>query len=229
MWKIIRTEIQYYRWLYILSLALVILINFGLSMDNRWIEAQSDFPGLRIIWLGISIFVLFATLLFNRKSGRLRNQVLLPLSNLEMSLARVIPFILFWVMLSFILFVFYFINNNSFPTNDWILNLIGLTGVILLINSIPVLNTDFYSTYFSKRSKIILGVSWAILWITYIELNVVFSTYFDFISPLFFEQSREALKDLYLSGFTTILSIMVGGLLFFGSVFTFSKRKLYLE
>jgi len=229
MWKLIKTEIQYYQWLYILSITLVIIINFGLTMDNRWIEAQSDFPGLRIIWLGISIFVLFATLLFNRKSGRLRNQVLLPLSNLEMSLARVIPFILFWVTLSFILFTFYFINNNSFPTNDWIFNLISLTGVILLINSAPILNTDFYSTYFSRRSKIIFGVSWAILWITYIELNVVFSTYFDFISPLFFEQSREALKDLYLSGFTTILSIMVGGLLFFGSVFTFSKRKLYLE
>jgi len=198
-------------------------------MDNRWIEAQGDFPGLRIIWLGIGIVVLFATLLFNRKSGRLRNSILLPLSNIQLALARVVPFILFWVALSFLLIVFYFININTFPTSDWILNLISLTGVILLINSIPVLNTDFYSTFFSKRSRIILGVSWAILWITYIELNLIFSTYIDFISPVFFEISRETLKELYLSRITTIISIVVGGLLFFGSLFTFSKRKLFLE
>ena len=229
MLKLIKTEIIYYRWLYILSLLLVIIINFGLTMDNRWIEAQGDFPGQRIIWLGIGIVVLFATLLFNRKSGRLRNNILLPLSNIQLALARVVPFILFWVTLSFLLIVFYFININTFPTSDWILYLISLTGVILLINSIPVLNTDFYSTFFSKRSRIILGVSWAILWITYIELNLIFSTYIDFISPVFFEISRETLKELYLSRITTIISIVVGGLLFFGSLFTFSKRKLFLE
>jgi len=229
MWKLIKTEIIYYRWLYILSIALVILINFGLTMDNRWFEAQSDFPGLRIIWLGISIFVLFATLLFNRKSGRLRNQVLLPLSNLQMAVARVIPFILFWLTLSLILVLFYILNINSFPTNDWIQNLISLTGVILLINSIPILNTDFYSTFFSKRGRIILGIAWAIIWISYIELNAIFSTYIDFIAPEFFENSRETIKALYLSGITTIISIVVGVSFFFGSIITFSKRKLFLE
>ncbi len=229
MWKLIKTEIRYYKWLYILSIALVVLINFGLTIDNRWIEAQADFPGLRVIWIGISIFVLFATLLFNRKSGRLRNQVLLPLSNMQMAVARLIPFILFWLTLSLILVLSYIININSIPASDWILNLISLTGVILLINSIPILNTDFYSTFFSKRSKFILGVVWAIIWISYIEINAIFSTYIDFISPEVFENSRETIKALYLSGITTIISIVVGVSFFFGSIITFSKRKLFLE
>jgi len=229
MWKLIKTEIKYFKWLYILTVTFVIIVNSGLTIDNRWIEAQDDFPGLRVIWLGIGIVVLFFALLFSRRSGRLRNQILLPISNVQMALSRVIPFILFWTTLSLVLFVFYFINYNTFPTNDWILSLISLTGFILLINSILILNTDFYSTYFSNRSRIILGVIWAIIWIAYIFLNLIFSTYLDFILPDFFESSRKTLTILYLSGFTTILSILVGVLMFSASIITFGKRKLYLE
>lgn len=229
MWKLIKTEIKYYRWLYILSIALVILINFGLTMDGRWIEAQNDFPGLRIIWVGISIIIFFFTLLFNRKSGRLRNNVLLPLSKNEIAFSRIIPFMLFWITLVLILFLFYLVNVQSFPTNYWMQNLLSLTGIVLLINSIPVLNTDFYSTYFSKRSRLILGIFWSILWITYIFLNSIFISYLDFILPEFFESSREALTVLFLSGVTTILSILVGVSIFFASIVTFSKRKLFLE
>lgn len=157
MWQLIKTELKYYKWLYFLSILFVAIINLALTMDYRWIEAQNDFPGLRIIWIGISIVVFFSTLLFNRKSGRLRNNYLLPLSNKQIAISRIIPFVFFWILHVIILFLFYLININSLPTNDWVLSLVSLTGVILLINSIPVLNNDFYSTNFSKLSKNILG------------------------------------------------------------------------
>ena len=229
MWKLIKTEIIYYRWLYVLSIALVILINLGLTIDNRWIEAQNDFPGLRIIWIGINIVIFFFTLLFNRKSGRLRNNVLLSLSNKQIAFSRIIPFMLFWTTLVLILFLFYLVNVQSFPTNYWMQNLLSLTGIVLLINSIPVLNTDFYSTYFSKRSRLILGIFWSILWISYIFLNSIFISSLDFILPEFFESSRKTLTVLFLSGFTTIISILAGVSTFFASIVTFSKRKLYIE
>jgi hypothetical protein len=64
MWRIVKSEIEYFKWLYILSILFVIVVNFGLTIDERWIEAQGDFPGLRIIWLGVGIVVLFFALLF---------------------------------------------------------------------------------------------------------------------------------------------------------------------
>ena len=229
MWQLIKTEIQYYKWLYIMSLIFVIIVNIGLTIDNRWIESQGDFPGLRIIWIGIGIVVFFFHLLSNRKSGRLRTQTLLPLSNREQALVRIVPFLLFWLILSFVLQFFYLINNSTFLKSDWIFNLVGLTGIMLLINSIPVLNTDFYSTFFSKRSKFILGISWAILWITYIELNMIFSTYLDFISPEFFEGSRELLESYYSSHIGITINFLIGVIAFFTSLLTFKKRLLYLE
>lgn len=229
MWKLIKFEIEYFKWLYILSIAFVIIVNFGLTIDERWIEAQSDFPGFRIIWLGIGIVVLFFALLFNRKSGRLRNQVSLPLTNAQISFARVIPFIFFWTALLVILVFYYILNNKSLPPNNWILNLVSLTGVILLIDSIPILYSDFYSTYFGRKSKIILGVFWSLLWIIYIILNSIFATYFDFISPQFFAESRKILTELYFSDATIIINITIGTIFFFGSIITFKKRKLFLE
>ena len=229
MWKLIRTEIQYFRWLYILSILFVIIVNFGLTIDGRWVEAQNDFPGLRIIWLGIGIVVLFFALLFNKKSGRLKNQISLPLTNSQISFARLIPFILFWIALLLILVFYYILNNNSLPPSNWILNLISLTGIILLIDSIPILYSDFYNTYFGRKNKILLGVFWSILWIIYIILNSIFATYFDFISPQFFESSRAILTELYFSDATIIINITIGVVFFFGSIITFQKRKLFLE
>ncbi|MBU1798021.1 MAG: hypothetical protein KKF21_06545, partial [Bacteroidetes bacterium] len=94
MWQLVKTEIEYFKMLYILSLASVVAVNLGLTIDDRWVEAQNDFPGLRVIWIGISIVVFFFTLLFNRKIGRLRNNILLPLSNIKTAISRLIPFIM---------------------------------------------------------------------------------------------------------------------------------------
>jgi len=35
MWQLIKSEIEYFKWLYILSITLVVLINFGLTIDER--------------------------------------------------------------------------------------------------------------------------------------------------------------------------------------------------
>ena len=229
MWRIVKSEIEYFKWLYILSILFVIVVNFGLTIDERWIEAQSDFPGLRIIWLGVGIVVLFFALLFNRKSGRLRTKMLLPLSHLQISLARLFAFVLFWAVLSLILLIFYLINFASFPDKNWLVNLLSITGIIFLINSIPLLYSDFYSTYFKKGEKILIGIFWSILWIIYILLNTIFSTYIDFISPEFFSQARDTLAELYFTKGTMITNIVLGLSLFFTSIITFKKRKLYLE
>lgn len=229
MWHLIKSEIEYYKWLYIVSIIFVIVVNFGLTIDNRWIEAQNDFPGLRIIWLGIGIVVLFFVLLFNRKSGRLRTKILLPISSTQISFARLFAFILFWAVLSLILVIFYLINFASFPDNNWLVNLLSITGIIFLINSIPLLYSDFYSTYFKKGEKILIGTFWATLWIIYILLNTIFFTYIDFISPEFFSQARETLTELYFTKGTMITNIVLGISLFFTSIITFRKRKLYLE
>ena len=229
MWQLVKTEIEYYKWLYILSIMLVIIINIGLTIDGRWIEAQNDFPGLRIIWWGVGIVVLFFALLFSRKSGRLRNQMLLPISRLQISSARLTAFILFWTVLIIVLIVFYMINFSSFPDKNWLLNLISVSGIVLIINSIPLLYSDFYSTYFEKNEKILIGIFWSILWIIYISLNIIFATYFDFISPEFFCEARNTLTELYFTGSAPIINIILGISIFSLSVFTFKKRKIYLQ
>lgn len=229
MWKLLKIEIEYFRWLYIINLAFVIIVNFGLTIDGKWIEAQGDFPGLRVIWMGIGIVVLFFAILFNRKSGRLRNFILLPLNNFQLSLVRLIAFLGFWVSLFIILICYYIINFGSFPTNSWLLNFASLSGIMLLINSIPILYSDLYSTYFKRYEKILIGVFWSILWLIYIWLNTIFMTYLDFISPDYFVNTRESLKEFYFSPESTIINILLGAFLFFYSIQTFRKRKLYLE
>lgn len=229
MWKIVKYEIEYFKWLYILSIIFVIIVNFGLTIDGRWIEAQDDFPGLRIIWLGIGIVVLFFALLFNRKSGRIRTKMLLPISHIRISAARLFAFILFWAVLSLILVIFYLINFASFPDIHWLTNLLSITGIVSLINSIPLLYSDFYCTYFKRSERILIGIFWSILWIIYILLNIVFATYFDFISPEFISQARETLTALYFSEGAMTISFVLGMSLFLSSIITFQKRKLYLD
>jgi len=229
MWKLIKTEIEYFKWLYIISLIVVIIINIGLTIDNKWIEAQNDFPGIRVIWMGVGIVVLFFALLFNRKSGRLRTKILLPLSHLKFAFARLSAFLIFWGILFVILLLFYIYNFRRFPTFSWLINFASITGLIFLINSIPVLYSDFYSTYFKKREKFIIGAFWGILWIIYVWMNVIFMTYLDFISPEYFAETRETLKELYFTPETTILNILLGFSMFYLSIVTFKKRKLYLE
>lgn len=229
MLKLLKTEIEYYRWLYILSIAVVIIINFGLTIDNHWIEAQDDFPGLRIIWMGVGIVVLFFALLFNRKSGRLRNQILIPLSHFQLALVRLLAFVIFWTILSLILIIFYIINFGELPTQSWLLNLLSISGIIFLINSIPLLYSDFYSTYFRKSEKIIIGIFWGILWIIYILMNIIFATYLDFISPDFFENTRQLLTNLYFTDGAMLTNVLLGFGLFLLSIFTFNRRKQFLE
>lgn len=229
MWKLFKSEMKYFKWLYILSIVLVIIINFGLTIDGRWIEAQNDFPGIRSIWLGTGIVVLFFTILFNRQSGRIRNNMLLPISIKHLAIIRYMGFVIFWIALLIILTIFYFINFNETPTQNWILNLVSITGIILLVNSMPVLNSDFYSTYFSKKSKITLGIIWGVFFVIYIVLNSIFLTYLDFISPELFARSREALKVLYFSNSIILTNLLLGLSMFASTIITFQKRKLYLE
>ncbi|MBU0476175.1 MAG: hypothetical protein KKF62_18670, partial [Bacteroidetes bacterium] len=124
---------------------------------------------------------------------------------------------------------FYIININSFPTVNWLLNFLSLTGIILVINSIPIFYSDFYSTYFSKKSKIYMMLFWIILWTIYILMNIIFATYFDFISAEFFARSRVELAKIYFSDFAPQIYILLGVVLFFGSIFTFNRRKIFLE
>ena len=99
--------------------------------------------------------MLFFAILFNRKSGRLRTQKLIPVSNLEIALVRLLAFIGFWICLAFILVVFYIINFGYLPNNNWLINLMSISGIMFLINSVPILYSDFYSTYFRKTEKVL--------------------------------------------------------------------------
>lgn len=229
MWCLVKTEIKYFKWLYIQSLLFVIIVNVGLTIDNRWIEAQNDFPGLRIIWLGICVVVLFFSLGFNRKSGRLRTQMMMPITRLGLAWVRILAFIGFWLALIFILVFFYLINFEDLPNKSWLTNLISMSGIIFLINSIPLLYTDFYSTYFKKNERAVMLLFWGVLWIVYILMNTVFLPYLDFISPEFFTEIRLALTNLYFSKGAVLINIAVGFGMFFISTETFKRRKVYLE
>jgi hypothetical protein len=229
MWKLLKTEVEYFRWLYILGLLVVIIINTGLTLDGKWIEAQDDFPGLRVIWLGVGIVVLFFAILFNRKSGRLKNQMMLPLNHPQLAIVRMLAFIVFWTALISILILFYMLNFGNLPSQTWLTNLLSISGIIFLVNSIPLLYTDFYSTYFSTRDKFFIMIFWWILWIIYVLMNSIFMTYLDFISPEFFSDAREKLTDLYFTAEVTAINVILGFGFFFLSILTFKKRKLYLE
>jgi hypothetical protein len=229
MWSLVKSELIYYKWLFILSFLLIILINIGLTFDNRWIEAQGDFPGLRVIWLGVGIVVLFFTILFNRKSGRLRTKALLPISNYKLGLSRWISFLFFWFVLISVLLIFYLINYDGTLNQNWATNLISITGVILIINSIPILYSDFINTYFKKWEKAIVGLLWIIIFFQYISLNIIFSTYLDFLAPEFMFNSRETITNLYFTNIITFGGVVWGLTMFLSTIYTFKKRKLYLE
>jgi len=229
MWKLLKTEIEYFKWLYILSILFIFIVNLGITLDGRWIEAQNDFPGLRVIWIGAGIVVLFFTVLFNKKSSRLRTQKIAPIPDNQIAFVRVLSFVGFWIFLLTILFLFYLINFGYFPNLNWILNLLSITGIMFLINSIPILYSDFYSTYFKISEKIIIITFWSVILVIYISLNVIFIRYLDFISPQFFVSTRKTLMELYSTTEVIITNFFIGILLFSFSIYTFRKRKLYLE
>jgi len=226
---LLKAELSYYKWLYVLCILITLLLNIALTADGKWIEAQGDFPGLRVIWLGIGIIVLFFTILFNKKNGRLRLQTSLPMSNFKLAIIRWIPFMLFWLALIFILIVFYILNYKAAPDSQWSSNLISISGIIILINSVPILYSDLYSTYYKNSEKIIMISIWSILWIVYITINIIFSTYFDELSPNFFVSTRHSITEIYTSLEITLINLLLGLLLFFITILSFKRRKLYFE
>jgi len=229
MWYLLKTEICYFKWLYIICLAFVILINMGITLDGRWIEAQGDFPGLRIIWLGVGIVVLFFTILFNRKSGRLRYHRLVPISNSNLALIRWLAFVVFWLVLLIVLITFYLINFDGNLNENWFVNLLSLSGIMFTINSIPILYSDFYSSYFKTKEKMIIGIIWVIFWVFYMSLNVIFITYLDFLAPELLASGRQTITNLYFTTEVTFGNVIIGILMFLATIYTFRNRKLYLE
>jgi hypothetical protein len=121
------------------------------------------------------------------------------------------------------------INYDGSLNQNWFTNLISITGTILFINSIPILYSDFNSSYFKNWERTVVGLLWIIFFAQYIALNVIFSTYFDFLAPDLMLNSRESITKLYFTNSITMGSVFLGLIMFFSTIYTFKKRKLYLE
>jgi len=71
--------------------------------------------------------------------------------------------------------------------------------------------------------------NWIFFFIQYISLNVLFSTTFDYLAPDLMNYTREVIISLYFTGSVIVGSLIWGLIMFLSTIYTFKKRKLYLE
>jgi hypothetical protein len=229
MWKILKAEIEHNKYYLLPGLLFVFILQVILVISGDWNESQNDFPGLRVIWFSLSIFIVFLYLLSFRKDKRLRIHTMLPINPRKIASVRISVFILFWIVLILILFLFHLINQGQFPGPAWIYNILTLTGLVFIINSLPYFSQDIFNIYFSKKSRVLLSIALILCSIIYIILVLMITPYFDTIDPQFFNSYRNTVQKVYFSPAVTIISPITGITLLIASLFLFNRRKSYLE
>ena len=229
MLKLLKATYSYHKIGFFIALGFVIIINFSLIVGGRWQESQSDFPGMRVIWLlPISIlFILFSTKFNHEKRNRIVN--LLPINKYQIAFSKLFGALVFWLLILLMNFIIYLSIKSSLPSQTWLADSLSYTGIVLILSSVPLAYNDIHSSSKSKAVKKLLALGWTVIMLTIITFFLLSLPYTQKFSPQQVATIGNELKAIYFSPAGSLLFFLLGSVFFGLSGFIYTKRGTYLE
>lgn len=229
MWKIIKADFNYQKFVFIIPYAIVLLAIIA-NVSQGWRQHEHDMQGVRTVMASMTgIIFLFKSFKIAQEK-RHRFITLLPLKQWKIGLTRTLFIILIWLRF----LVMYWLGSamiRPYRADILIWDTLSFTGLVLLANSIIFIYYDFLYTLTDIKKKVILG---------FLFLLAVFIGYIVFFLFGVDEQSWNIFKNLLLpykddfSSFTSnyvsaVVSLSIGILITILSVFIFGRRKTYTQ
>jgi|GEM_PF-1907897 len=230
MWKIIKADFKYQKFIFIIPYAVVIAAIIA-NVSQGWRQHEHDMQGVRTVMAVMTgIIFLFNNWLKIIQEKRYRFIMLLPLSQWKIALPRIFFIILIW--LSFL--VMYWLGTSvirPYRTDILFWDTLSFTGLVLTANAIFFIYYDFLYILTDTKQKVILG---------FIFLLSLFIGYIVFFLFSVDEKSWNIFKNLLLpykddfSGITSnyvgaIVSLLIGIMMTILSVLVFGRRKTYTQ
>jgi len=229
MWKIIKADFKYQKFVFIFPYAIVLLAIIA-NVSQGWRQNVHDMQGVRTVMASMTGIIFLSKSFIIAKEKRHRFITLLPLKQWKIGLTRTLFIILIW--LSYL--AMYWLGTSvirPYRTDILIWDTLSFTGLVLLANSIIFIYYDLSNTFNKKNQRLIL-------WLTLLLL--VFIGYVVFFLFGVDDQSWNIFKNLllpYKNDFLNItsnylgalVSLLIGILMTILSVFVFGRRKTYTQ
>lgn len=217
MWKLILSNIKYYKTAitiaYILCLLELILLSMGIN------EKES---GMLYAPLGMTVWLFFLARFGHYMVYRdnvERFHAILPVGKKEIAAARILLGIIIWLIffVTYVILTEIFISDALKQFNYW--SLVVMNGAVLCANVLPLIWHDFIFISHGKHNKLVA-------YLFYIPINVVLILIIYFVSSRMFSPLENVQKISHELFFTPIGSFT---LFFLGLVITYISYKLYIR
>ncbi len=221
MFKILISELEYYKYFFIFIYGLILLFFLG-TIKNEEIDLYFFMSNSSIIfYISVGIFGSASD-----KEKRERFQSLLPFSVNTMGKQRLL-FVILYQTSVFLLWLVIYVTGYIQENSDLIWTMISINMFNLIIICLFVIYTDlgFYGIRFHKPIvALIIAGSIFLYAITMLNIkNYVFSE-FSFETPLF-----SAYMDFIKLPYGALFMTMFAGILYYLSYIIFINRKSYLK
>jgi hypothetical protein len=228
MWKLLKSEFEYYKKIIYFSLLLLSIL-FFLIISSGWESVEKDIPGISSLMLVVSILIISIRSIKSVKEKKERFMSLLPIMRWEIALARLLFINGFWLtVLACLIFILTIFHFNELRANlFWYF--ISLSSIVFTFNLAPFFHKDLTSLFTGKYAKIIITATY---------LLIFFSVYFLFIGTRALTRYFSMPAFELLSGqIHQISPSPIGATFFFFitimlsllNLFLYQKRKLYFE
>lgn len=229
MWKIIKADFNYQKFVFIIPYAVVIAA-ISANVLQGWRQNEHDMQGVRTVMAAMTgIIFLFKSFKIAQEK-RHRFITLLPLKQWKIGLTRTLFILLIW--LSFL--IMYWLGSamiRPYRADFLIWDTLSFTGLVLLANATIFIYYDLLYTLTDIKQKVILG---------FLFLLAVFIGYIVFFLFGVDEQSWNIFKNLLLpykddfSAITSnyvgaVVSLSIGIMMTILSVYVFGRRKTYTQ
>ena len=101
MWKILKAQIIYNKIILIIGFILIVSVFIPFVVQG-WQEMNNSFPALRAVLLAATAMLFLFNIVRLQREKRDRFHHILPLSNSELAISRLLQIIIFWLSLLFL-------------------------------------------------------------------------------------------------------------------------------
>jgi hypothetical protein len=238
VWKIIKTEIKYNKIVLAIGFfcifTLQLWINIRVSNANA-LDRNIDALLNTLFLICLSILIISYSLFLKEKRYLLHS--LMPVSRNHLGLMRLLLYLSLWICSVLLLLLTLIIANNliSFLSNwKYLLSLGSYTGLFLFINAFFLITSDLSGLIESRNTSgrlLIKNIAYfsVVLYVLVIIITPSPPMVDTFAESVFGQSFKHIRLWLFQSGTGFYLSIFLGSSLSVLSVYTFKKRKSYLE
>lgn len=233
MFKLLKSEFNYYKLSSIIVFGLIILVNILLTVTDKWVKILLIDKSNIITWgVFVIYYLLFVTSRLQiariNKKTRLGLQKILPLSNYQISCTRVSYFLFLWIILLVILWFFYTLNTHRLYDGEW-LKITGFMSVIYLLYSDNIILADDLTVLtFSVKKKFYNLYSQFSVYLVVIFLNYVLVAKINFDFSNWSVLIKQIIRNYFLTEKGIELNLIIGLVLMITTIFTFNKRKSFI-